>query len=129
VVMGKRSADSESNAVGQMLAEQLQWPQGTDALRLRTTDDGKSLEVTREVDGGVLTLRLQGPAVVTVSDRIVRPDPIRNGVTPEDHKYPDSDSGRYASLKGIMAAKKKTIDTMALTDLGVDATPATTHGG
>ncbi|MCA9581251.1 MAG: electron transfer flavoprotein subunit beta/FixA family protein, partial [Myxococcales bacterium] len=101
VLMGKRSADSESNAVGQMLAELLGWPQGTDAMKIQTTDEGKTFTVGREVDGGVMTLKIEGPAVITASDRIVRPDAIKNGVTPDDHAYPESDSGRYASLKGI----------------------------
>ena len=128
VVMGKRSADSESNATGQMLAESLAWPQGTDAVRVTALDGGKKLEIGREVDGGVLTIRVTSPAVVTVSDRIVRPEAVQNGVTPGDFKYPESDSGRYASLKGIMAAKKKPVEILAIADLGVDAAPATTHG-
>ncbi|MCA9602124.1 MAG: electron transfer flavoprotein subunit beta/FixA family protein, partial [Myxococcales bacterium] len=127
VLMGKRSADSESNATGQMLAEYLGWPQGTDAMHMATTDGGKTFEIGREVDGGVLTIRVTAPTVITVADRIVRPDGVSNGVTPADHKYPESDSGRYASLKGIMAAKKKPVEVLPLAGLGVEAAPTTSH--
>ena len=122
VMMGKQSADGESNATGQILAELLGWPMATSATSVATTDGGKTLEITRETDAGALTVRIQSPAVITVTDRILSPGSVRNGVTPEDHKYPESDSGRYASLKGIMAAKKKPIEEISLATLGVDAT-------
>ena len=127
VLMGKQSADGESGAVGAMLAELLGWPQSTGTMSFTTSDGGKTAEVTREADGGVLRARITAPAVVTVTDRILRPENVKNGVTPEDHAYPESDSGRYASLKGIMQAKKKPIDQMDLDSLGVDATPSTSY--
>jgi electron transfer flavoprotein beta subunit len=125
VLMGKQVVDGDSNAVGQMLAEYLSWPMATFAMTIATDDGGKTLTVGREVDTGILTLKVTAPAVVTVDLRIVASDAIRNGVTPADHKY--NEGARYASLKGIMQAKKKKIDTMALSDLGIDATPATSY--
>lgn len=121
IVMGKQSADGESGAVGPILAELLGWPMATQVQTIVTDDDGKTLTVAREIDGGLITLKVTTPAVITVADRIVRPDAVKNGVTPADHAYPESDSGRYASLKGIMQAKKKPIDQMKLSDLGVEA--------
>ena len=125
VVMGKRAADGENNAVGQMLAEYLGWPQGTDAMHVATEDDGKTVAVHREVDGGVIKLKITGPLVITASDRIVAPDAVKNGVTPADFSYPESDSGRFPSMKGIMQSKKKPLDQMSLSELGVEA-PLTT---
>ena len=67
-------------------------------------------------------MKVTGPAVFTTSDRILHPDSIKNGVTPDDHHYAKLEvGGRYASLKGIMQAKKKPIDQMSIGDLGVDA--------
>jgi electron transfer flavoprotein beta subunit len=118
VLMGKQTVDGDSNAVGQMLAEMLGWPMATFAMTLASDDAGKSLKVGREVDTGVLTVKLSCPAVVTVDLRIVAPNAIQNGVTPAGHKY--NEGARYASLKGIMQAKKKTIEQTTLADLGVD---------
>jgi electron transfer flavoprotein beta subunit len=125
VLMGKQTVDGDSNAVGQMLAEQLGWPMATFAMTLTTTDGGKTLTVGREVDTGVLTLKLTLPAVVTVDLRIVATTAIQNGATPADHKY--NEGARYASLKGIMQAKKKTIDQQKLADLGIDTKTASTY--
>ncbi|MGD8858711.1 MAG: electron transfer flavoprotein subunit beta/FixA family protein [Myxococcales bacterium] len=125
VLMGKQAVDGDSNAAGQMLAEMLGWPMATFAMQISTDDGGKSLTVGREVDTGVLTLKLQAPAVVTVDLRIVAPDAVKNGETPADHKY--NDGARYASLKGIMQAKKKKIDQTSLGDLGVDTTLTTSY--
>lgn len=127
ILMGKQSADGESSAVGAALAELLGWPQATGTMSLETADGGKSFTLSHEADGGVLRAKVTGPAVVTVTDRILRPQNVQNGVTPADHAYPESDSGRYASLKGIMKAKKKPIDKMELSALGVDATPTTQY--
>ena len=80
------------------------------------------------MDGGVVTLKIATPAVFTVSDRIVAPEAVKNGVTPADHKYQVSDSGRYASMKGIMAGAKKPLELIPIASLGIDVTPATTHG-
>lgn len=121
VVMGKQAADGDSNVAGTVLAEKLGWPIVNYAMRIKTKDDGKTLEVQRELDTGVATVKVTGPAVVTTSDRILHPESVKNGVTPDDHKYAKLEvGGRYASLKGIMQAKKKPIEQMSLSDLGVD---------
>jgi electron transfer flavoprotein beta subunit len=122
VVMGKQAADGDSNVAGTVLAEKLGWPVINYAMRIKTKDDGKTLEVQRELDTGVATVKVTGPAVITTSDRILHPESVKNGVTPDDHKYAKLEvGGRYASLKGIMQAKKKPIEQMSLSDLGVDA--------
>ena len=118
VLMGKQTVDGDSNAVGQTLADMLGWPMATFAMSISTTDGGKTLTVGREVDTGVLTVNVTLPAVVTVDLRIVAPGSVKNGVTPADHKY--NEGARYASLKGIMQAKKKPVDAKKLADLGVD---------
>lgn len=121
VVLGKQAADGDSNVAGTQLAELLGWPVVNYAMQITTADDGKTLEVQRELDTGVATVKVTGPAVVTTSDRILQPDSVTNGVTPADHQYAKLEvGGRYASLKGIMQAKKKPIDTMSLGDLGVE---------
>jgi electron transfer flavoprotein beta subunit len=121
VVMGKQAADGDSNVAGTVLAEQLGWPIVNYAMQIKTSDDGKTLEVKRELDTGVATVKVTGPAVVTTSDRILATDSVKNGVTPDDFEYAKLEvGGRYASLKGIMQAKKKPIDTMSAGDLGVD---------
>ncbi|WP_374275534.1 electron transfer flavoprotein subunit beta/FixA family protein [Brevundimonas sp.] len=101
VLMGKQSIDGDNNAVGQMLAALLDWPQATFAAKIEI-GDGKAT-VTREVDGGVQTVAVQLPAVVTTDLRLNTP--------------------RYASLPNIMKAKKKEIATKAVADYGVDVTP------
>jgi electron transfer flavoprotein beta subunit len=124
VLMGKQAVDGDSNAVGQMLAEMLGWPMATFAAGIQTTD-GKTLTVEREVDTGVLTLKVKLPAVVTVDLRIVAPTSIKNGATPDTHKY--NEGARYASLKGIMQAKKKPIEQVQLSAVGSDTTLSTTY--
>ena len=125
VVMGKQAADGDSNVAGTVLAEKLGWPVINYAMKIKTNDDGKTLEVLRELDTGVATVKVSGPAVFTTSDRILQTDSVKNGVTPESHQYAKLEvGGRYASLKGIMQAKKKPIDQMSLSDLGVDASKA-----
>ncbi len=121
VLMGKQAVDGDSNTAGQMLAEHLGWPMATFAMSIEVADDGKALVVGREVDTGVLTLKVTLPAVVTVDLRIVAPAAVKNGVTPDDHAY--NEGARYASLKGIMKAKKKPVDQTSLSDLGVEASP------
>lgn len=101
VIVGKQAIDDDSNQTGQMLSALLGWSQGTFASELKFAD-GK-LDITREVDGGLQTLSLAMPAVVTTDLRLNEP--------------------RYASLPNIMKAKKKPIDTMAPADLGVDVAP------
>ena len=104
IVLGKQAIDDDSNQVGQMLAALLGWPQGTFASKVVLEADG--VDVTREVDGGLETVKLKLPAVVTTDLRLNEP--------------------RYASLPNIMKAKKKTIDTMAPDALGVDIAPRLT---
>ncbi|EKS30840.1 electron transfer flavoprotein subunit beta/FixA family protein [Afipia felis] len=101
VILGKQAIDDDSNQTGQMLAALLGWPQATFAFKLDV--DGSSVQVTREVDGGLQTVKLQGPAIVTTDLRLNEP--------------------RYASLPNIMKAKKKPIEDMTADQLGVDLTP------
>ncbi|QQR91659.1 MAG: electron transfer flavoprotein subunit beta/FixA family protein [Myxococcales bacterium] len=119
VLMGKLAVDSDANVCGQMLAELLGWPMATQAQDLESLDGGKSFIVGREVDMGEMRIKIQTPAVITSADRILAPQAVRNGVTPADHAYPEAEGGRYASLKGIMAAKKKPIDELELSSLGI----------
>jgi len=98
VILGKQAIDDDSNQTGQMLAALLGWPQGTFASKLAI--EGDSIQVTREVDGGLQTVKLKSPAIVTTDLRLNEP--------------------RYASLPNIMKAKKKPIDEKAPADLGVD---------
>ena len=101
VILGKQAIDDDSNQTGQMLAALLGWSQGTFASKLVLTDSGA--EVTREVDGGLETIGIKLPAVITTDLRLNEP--------------------RYASLPNIMKAKKKPIEQMTPSDLGVDITP------
>lgn len=125
VLMGKQTVDGDSNAVGQLLAEMLGWPMATFAMSMSTDDGGETLTVGREVDTGVLTLKVQTPAVVTVDLRIVAPEGVKNGATPDGHKY--NEGARYASLKGIMQAKKKPIAQKTLSDLDIDTALTTNY--
>ncbi len=104
VVMGKQAIDDDMNATGQMLAALLGWAQGTFASKVEIADG--SATVTREVDGGLETVKLSLPAVVTADLRLNEP--------------------RYASLPNIMKARKKPIETIKPADLGVDPTPRLT---
>ena len=104
VILGKQAIDDDMNATGQMLAALLGWPQGTVASKVEIAD-GKAT-VTREVDGGLETVELALPAVVTADLRLNEP--------------------RYASLPNIMKARKKQIDILKPADLGVDVTPRLT---
>ena len=117
VVLGKLAADSESNDAGQRLAGYLGWPQATFACTVELKD--KSVVVGREVDGGVELKKGPLPAVVTVDLRIVQPEAVKSGKPGS----PYAEGPRYASLKGIMAAKKKPIAEMKLADVGVTAGP------
>ncbi|MEQ8710831.1 MAG: electron transfer flavoprotein subunit beta/FixA family protein [Rhodospirillales bacterium] len=101
VILGKQAIDDDSNQTGQMLSALLGWAQGTFASKI--TVDGDKLNVTREVDGGLESIVLKLPAIVTTDLRLNEP--------------------RYASLPNIMKAKKKPIDSMTPDDLGVDITP------
>jgi electron transfer flavoprotein beta subunit len=101
VLLGKQSIDSDNNQTGQMLAALLGWGQATFASKIEI--DGGALKVTREIDGGLETLSLKTPAVVTTDLRLNEP--------------------RYASLPNIMKAKQKPLATMTPADLGVDVAP------
>jgi electron transfer flavoprotein beta subunit len=101
VILGKQAIDDDCNQTGQMLAGLLGWPQGTFASKV-VLDEG-SVHVTREVDGGLETLKLKMPAVVTTDLRLNEP--------------------RYPSLPNIMKAKKKPLETKKPDDFGVDITP------
>jgi electron transfer flavoprotein beta subunit len=101
VILGKQAIDDDSNQTGQMLAALLGWPQATFASKV-VLGEG-SVDVTREVDGGLETLRLKLPAIVTTDLRLNEP--------------------RYASLPNIMKAKKKPLDETSPETLGVDAAP------
>jgi electron transfer flavoprotein beta subunit len=101
VILGKQAIDDDSNQTGQMLAALLGWSQATFASKLEV--DGSDFKVTREVDGGLQTVKLKGPAIVTTDLRLNEP--------------------RYASLPNIMKAKKKPIDDKTAEQYGVDLTP------
>jgi electron transfer flavoprotein beta subunit len=101
VIMGKQAIDDDCNQTGQMLAALLGWSQGTFASKLAL--DGDSVTVTREVDGGLQTVKLKAPAIITTDLRLNEP--------------------RYASLPNIMKAKRKPIEEKQPSDYGVDIKP------
>ena len=101
VILGKQAIDDDSNQTGQMLAALLGWPQGTFASKVKVT--GGEAEVTREVDGGLETVAIKLPAIVTTDLRLNEP--------------------RYVTLPNIMKAKKKTLEIVKPDDLGVDLAP------
>lgn len=98
VILGKQSIDDDSNQTGQMLAGLLNWPQATQASKVEVSQDGSSCTVTREVDGGVETLKMTMPCVITTDLRLNEP--------------------RYASLPNIMKAKKKPLEKKSVEDYG-----------
>jgi electron transfer flavoprotein beta subunit len=101
VIIGKQAIDDDSNQVGQMVAELLGWPQATFASKVEIT--GERCTVVREADGGLETVAFRLPAIITTDLRLNEP--------------------RYASLPGIMKARKKPLTEMAVDSLGVDLTP------
>jgi electron transfer flavoprotein beta subunit len=101
IILGKQAIDDDCNQTGQMLAALLGWPQGTFASKV--VMDGDAVAVTREVDGGLQTVKLKTPAIVTTDLRLNEP--------------------RYASLPNIMKAKKKPIADKTAADYGVDTAP------
>jgi len=117
VVMGKQAVDGDSNQVGQILAELLDWPMATFAASIE--EEQGAVLVGREVDGGVIKLRVKFPAVVTVDLRIVAPASVWSLRTARTHKY--NDGVRFAALPAIMAAKKKPLVEVKLADLTADA--------
>ena len=104
VILGKQAIDDDSNQTGQMLAALLGWPQATFASKVEVGGDG--VQVTREIDGGLETLALPLPAVITTDLRLNEP--------------------RYATLPTIMKAKKKPLGTVKPAELGVDVAPRLT---
>jgi electron transfer flavoprotein beta subunit len=123
--MGKQAVDGDANQVGQMLAGRLSWPQATFAATVELAADKKSVTVGREVDAGVEYKKIAVPGVVSVDLRIVSPHAVKNNVTPASYAY--AEGPRYASLKGIMAAKKKPLAEKKLADYGVTTTAATSE--
>lgn len=101
IILGKQAIDNDNNQTGQMLAGMLNWPQGTFASKLEFHAD--TVDVTREIDGGLETLTLKLPAVITTDLRLNEP--------------------RYISLPNIVQAKKKPIETIALETLNLDTVP------
>ena len=101
VILGKQAIDDDANQTGQMLAALLNWPQATFASKLKV--EGENAQVTREVDGGLETVSIRLPAVVTTDLRLNEP--------------------RYVTLPNIMKAKKKTLETLKPEALGVDVAP------
>ncbi|WP_281300726.1 MULTISPECIES: electron transfer flavoprotein subunit beta/FixA family protein [unclassified Iodidimonas] len=104
VILGKQAIDDDANQTGQMLAQLLGWAQGTFASKV--VIDGEHVDVTREVDGGLETIRLNLPAIITTDLRLNEP--------------------RYASLPNIMKAKRKPIDAKTPDDFSCDMTPRIT---
>lgn len=102
IILGKQAIDDDCNQTGQMLAALLDWPQATFASEIVMGDDDSKVTVTREVDGGLETLGLTLPALITTDLRLNEP--------------------RYVTLPNIMKAKKKQLDTITPADLNVDVT-------
>ena len=123
VLLGKQAVDGDNNSVGQMLAEHLDYPMATFAATIQEEDG--ALLVGREVDGGVLTLRVKYPALVTVDLRIVAPESVYSTKTDKSFKY--NEGVRFAALPAIMKAKKKPLDVKALADLTGGAELATKY--
>ncbi|MBI3799970.1 MAG: electron transfer flavoprotein subunit beta/FixA family protein [Deltaproteobacteria bacterium] len=103
VLMGKQAIDDDANQAGQMLAAVLDWPQATFASQVQLAADQASVQVLREVDGGLETIGFSLPGIITADLRLNEP--------------------RYASLPGIMKARKKEIKEIPVAELGVDITP------
>lgn len=101
IILGKQAIDDDANQTGQMLAALLGWPQATFANSIEVSSD--SVKVVREVDGGLETVNVKLPAVITTDLRLNEP--------------------RYVTLPNIMKAKKKPLETLSTDDLGVDVTP------
>jgi electron transfer flavoprotein beta subunit len=106
LLLGKQAIDDDANQAGQMLAALLGWSQATFASKVELSADQKSVQVTREVDGGLETIAFVLPGIITADLRLNEP--------------------RYASLPGIMKARKKEIKEIAVSELGVDTTPRLT---
>lgn len=103
VILGKQAVDDDNNQVGQILSALLSWPQATFASKIEFSEDGRRAQVARETDGGLETIGIPLPAVITTDLRLNEP--------------------RYASLPGIMKAKKKEMQVIGVASLGVETTP------
>jgi electron transfer flavoprotein beta subunit len=123
LLMGKQTVDGDANQVAQLVAGYLNLPQACFCATLELAADQKTLVAGREIDGGVELKQLPLPCVVSVDLRIVLPRAVKNNVTAAGHEY--AEGPRYASLKGIMQAKKKKIDTLDAAALGVQMSPLT----
>jgi electron transfer flavoprotein beta subunit len=121
LLMGKQAVDGDTNQAAQIVAALLGWPQATFAATVEAAADGKSLLIGREVDLGLETKRVPLPAVVTTDLRVILPKAVKNGKTPDSHTY--NEGPRYASIKGITAARKKELKEIAAADLGVTIAP------
>lgn len=117
ILMGKQAVDGDSNYVGQALAELLDYPMATFAATIQ--EEASGLLVSREVDGGSVSLKLTLPALVTVDLRIVAPTSVYSSKTDRNFKY--NDGVRFAPLPAIMKAKKKPLDTLTLSELAADS--------
>jgi electron transfer flavoprotein beta subunit len=106
VIMGKQAIDDDANQVGQILAGLLDWPQATFAYKVEVNPQEKKAKVIREVDGGLETVEVDLPAIITTDLRLNQP--------------------RYASLPGIMKARQKPLKTIKIEELGIDLTPSVT---
>ena len=102
VILGKQAVDGDNNQDGQLLAEYMGWPQATFAYKVEVNDDEGGARVMREVDGGVETVEISFPAIITTDLRLNEP--------------------RYASLPGIMKAKRKKLDVYEPDDFDIDTT-------
>jgi len=103
IIMGKQAIDDDSNQTAQMLAAQLDWPQATFASEVTLSDEASTIEVVREIDGGLETISCSVPAVISADLRLNEP--------------------RFATLPNIMKARKKKVVSKSPEDLGVDITP------
>jgi len=123
LLLGKQTVDGDANQVPQLVAGYLGLPQACFAATVELAADKKSVIVGREIDGGLELKQVPLPAVVSVDLRIVLPKAVKNNETAPTHEY--AEGPRYASLKGIMQAKKKKIDALDPAALGVSLAPLT----
>ncbi len=127
LVCGKLSQDSEGNEVGQRVAGLLDLPIAAFAGGVTWDQGAKAMVVSREVDDGVETKKIPLPSVITCDLRVVLPQSVKNGVTPDDYTY--NEGPRLASLRGITMAKRKKVEQLSPADLGVEAGSALANTG
>lgn len=124
VLCGKQQVDGDSGQIPQLVAEYLGWPQATFAGSIKSDND-TALIVGREIDGGVLTVKVTLPAVVSVDLRIVAPTSVQSKHTAPGHAY--ADGVRFSALMAIMAAKKKPLAEVKLDELVSEKTAKITY--